>query len=351
VLACPSGGAPTRRQQRLENSLTRCVNAVSAFLACVESGGGDGSFLVAGASLEEVAIGAGGNTLDLPERIVDQRRKQLLARLGERFDRSGVPVACRHDTPCEASNEPSPAAAEAPAVKRLAESFLGKRLLEPCRSHRRDDRPEAGRTARVCFAWIRSRVVKLDLRALDELHAPLATHACDELLELVAGPRTDLFCPPDGGPPTLNAPVLLANIHDGDFVLSAHTEAELQATFDAGALVLWHDERTWAKLALELSPEGRPTVVTVVTRDRSDDCNSVVLDQPRAHLRTARIDDAFSFHLHAAGRWHLIRHFFLGNVSVRAGFLAQSPTGEGCTVRFREARVDSRRLDDIRDGS
>jgi regulation of enolase protein 1 (concanavalin A-like superfamily) len=169
--------------------------------------------------------------------------------------------------------------------------------------------------------------VKLDLHALDELHAPLTANASGDYVELVAGPRTDLFRPPDGAPPTLDAPALLASLHDGDFVLSAHVEAELRATFDAGALVVWHDERTWAKLALELSPEGRPTVVTVVTRGRSDDCNSVALDRPSAHLRLARIDDAFAFHLHAAGRWQLIRHFFLDTTSVRAGFLAQSPTG------------------------
>jgi uncharacterized protein len=183
------------------------------------------------------------------------------------------------------------------------------------------------------------------------LASSLDLHALDEPVELVAGPRTDLFRPPDGGPPTLDAPALLADVHDGDFVLSAQIEAELQATFDAGALLLWHDENTWAKLALELSPEGRPTVVTVVTRGRSDDCNSVVLDEPRAHLRLARIGDAFAFHLHAEGRWQLVRHFFLGSAGVRVGFLAQSPTGRGCAVRFSQVRVESRRLADLRDGS
>jgi len=182
-------------------------------------------------------------------------------------------------------------------------------------------------------------LARLDLRTLEEQY------------ELVAGPQTDLFCPPDGGPPTLNAPLLLADPPEEDFVLSARVEAELRATFDAGALLLWHDERTWAKLALELSPEGRPTVVTVVTRGRSDDCNSVVLDDANAHLRLARIGDAFAFHLHAEGRWQLVRHFSLDGARVHAGFLAQSPTGRGCTARFRQVRFESRRLDDIRDGT
>jgi uncharacterized protein len=194
--------------------------------------------------------------------------------------------------------------------------------------------------------------VSLDLRPFEELNGPLTALASEGAVELVAGPRTDLFCPPDGRPPTTSAPGLLATLPEGDFVLSARIEAELRSTYDAGALVLWHDERSWAKLAVELSPAGRPTVVTVVTRGRSDDCNSVALDGPSARLRLARIDDAFAFHLHASGRWELIRHFSLdAAASVRAGFLAQSPTGEGCTVRFREISAEPRRLDDVRDGT
>jgi regulation of enolase protein 1 (concanavalin A-like superfamily) len=147
------------------------------------------------------------------------------------------------------------------------------------------------------------------------------------------------------------APALLANLHEGDFLLSAHIEAELHALFDAGALLVWQGDRSWAKLALERSPEGQPTVVTVVTRDLSYDCNSVTLDQPSAHLRVARIDDAFAFHLQVAGRWQLIRHFVLNAANVRVGFLAQSPTGDGCTARFREIRAERRRLNDVRDGT
>jgi regulation of enolase protein 1 (concanavalin A-like superfamily) len=193
--------------------------------------------------------------------------------------------------------------------------------------------------------------MNLDLNDLEELHASVAAHVSDGLVELVAGPCTDIFCPPGGTPPTLNAPVLLANLHDRDFVLSAYIEAELQALFDAGALLVWQGDRSWAKFAVERSPEGKPTVVTVVTRNLSDDCNSVTLDQPSAHLRVARIDDAFAFHLEVAGRWQLIRHFVLEPGNVRVGFLAQSPIGQGCTARFRQMRAEQRRLNDVRDGT
>jgi regulation of enolase protein 1 (concanavalin A-like superfamily) len=193
--------------------------------------------------------------------------------------------------------------------------------------------------------------VSLDLRALEELHAPLLAQASDEVVELVAGPRTDLFCPPGGDAATLNAPALLADLAKGDFALSARVEAELRSTFDAGALLLWHDESTWAKLAVERSPDGRPTVVSVVTRGASDDCNSIALERPGAQLRAARIGDAFAFHVHLEDRWQLIRHFSLGTAGIRPGFLAQSPTGEGCATRFTGIRVEARRLADLRDGT
>ena len=193
--------------------------------------------------------------------------------------------------------------------------------------------------------------MNLDLHALEELHESVAAHISDGLVELVAGPRTDIFCPPDGSPPTLNAPALLANLYNEDFVLMAHVEAELQSLFDAGALLVWQGDRSWAKFAIERSPEGQATVVTVVTRGLSDDCNSVALVQPSAHLRIARMDDAFAFHLQVASRWQLIRHFVLNAGNVYVGFEAQSPTGEGCTARFQQIRAEQRRLNDVRDGT
>ena len=137
----------------------------------------------------------------------------------------------------------------------------------------------------------------------------------------------------------------------GDYLLSARVDAGLAATFDAGALVVWADERTWGKLALERSPAGAATVVSVVTRGVSDDCNSWTLDEPAAWLRIARIGDAYAFHASRDGsRWDLVRHFRLEAASVSAGFEAQSPLGEGCTARFSEIAFTASTLGDIRSG-
>jgi len=170
-------------------------------------------------------------------------------------------------------------------------------------------------------------------------------------LELSAGPASDLFADPAGGEPLANAPALVGAA-PGDFLLSARVRAELASTFDAGVLLLRRDERNWAKLCFELSPQGEPTVVSVVTRGVSDDCNSFAAEGDEVRLRIARLGDCFAFHASTdAIFWRLVRYFALeGEGEVSIGFLAQSPTGEGCRVRFDEIDYAERRLGDLRSG-
>jgi regulation of enolase protein 1 (concanavalin A-like superfamily) len=170
-------------------------------------------------------------------------------------------------------------------------------------------------------------------------------------LELSAGPATDLFTDPAGGDALANAPGLVGVAH-GDFLLSARVRVEFAATFDAGVLLVHRDERNWAKLCFELSPQGEPTVVSVVTRGVSDDCNSFALEGAAVWLRIARLGNCFAFHASSGdGFWKLVRYFALeGDGEPSLGFLAQSPTGEGCRVRFDEIAFEERRLDDLRSG-
>lgn len=47
----------------------------------------------------------------------------------------------------------------------------------------------------------------------------------------------------------------------------------------------------------------------------------------------------------------MIRHFSLGEGDgIAVGFEAQSPTGEGCAVRFEQIRYEARTLGDLRSG-
>lgn len=183
--------------------------------------------------------------------------------------------------------------------------------------------------------------------------APAPSWKADEHgLELHAAAETDLFCDPAGGSPVAAPAALLGAAPEGDFLFSARVSCEQRSTYDAGVLLLYRDEQNWAKLCLELSPQGIPTVVSVVTRGVSDDCNSFACERAEIFLRITRIDDCFAFHAASGdGLWQLVRYFALeGEGEVEIGFMAQSPTGSGCSARFEQIAFEQRRLGDLRNG-
>lgn len=139
---------------------------------------------------------------------------------------------------------------------------------------------------------------------------------------------------------------------DEVFWLSAHASGALVATYDAAVLMLYVDDRHWAKLCLERSPQGQPMIVSVVANGVSDDCNSVVLDSATAYLRVAGLGTAFALHYSLDGvTWHFVRYFALQHsAGLRAGFSVQAPTGDGCTVTFSAICYAPVLLEDLRSG-
>jgi uncharacterized protein len=171
--------------------------------------------------------------------------------------------------------------------------------------------------------------------------------------------HTDLYVNPGGegsgdAESMLNAVTLLGTPPAGDFQFSARVRVDFIAQYDAGVLLLWIDERHWAKFCFEFSPASEPMVVSVVTRDFSDDANAFVTPDRSVSLRVSRVDRVYAFHASTDGQtWRLIRVFTLGAAvdSHMIGFEAQSPTGDGCVVTFDRIRFTSERLGDLRDGS
>jgi len=172
-----------------------------------------------------------------------------------------------------------------------------------------------------------------------------------------AQPRTDMFIDPavDNPEPVLNAATLIGDLPpEGDFQFSARVTVDFGATFDAGVLLIWRDERCWGKLCFEFSPEAEPMIVSVICRGAADDANAFVVPDRTVWLRVSRIDRAYAYHASVDGTtWQLIRVFgFDGDPSRdRIGFVGQSPTGEGCNATFDEISFRPERLADLRDAS
>jgi regulation of enolase protein 1 (concanavalin A-like superfamily) len=93
-------------------------------------------------------------------------------------------------------------------------------------------------------------------------------------------------------------------------------------------------------------------IVSVVTQGFSDDANAYVVAGNQTFLRIARLGRAFAFHASEDGRyWQLIRNFTLEpSDQLAAGFVAQSPTGAGCTATFAQIVYAPERLADLRSG-
>jgi uncharacterized protein len=188
---------------------------------------------------------------------------------------------------------------------------------------------------------------------------PSGSPACQatvsgESLALTCGAKSDLFIDPageEGARP--DAGRLTGLPGDLDFTFAARVTVQFASVFDAGVLLLYLSERRWAKLCYEFSPQHKPTAVTVVTRGTSDDSNS--FDTPGAPLwlRITRSGRAWAFHASTDGAWwRLLRYFTLGEASgARVGFLAQSPSGTGCTAVFDGITYKPGAPADLRDGS
>ncbi len=187
-----------------------------------------------------------------------------------------------------------------------------------------------------------------------ELHwknSPESWAADERGLKIVAGKSTNWFISPGDGYESHSAPLLLFK-PDGDFVLSTKLTVELRTTWDAGFLMVYIDDTTWAKFALERSAYNEPTVVSVVTRGVSDDCNSAVIAGDSIYMRVAKAGKAIAFYTSPDGRgWKLVRAFTLGaDDRLKVGFASQSPIGETQTAMFSEISYSARKIRDLYKG-
>ena len=89
---------------------------------------------------------------------------------------------------------------------------------------------------------------------------------------------------------------------------------------------------------------GRGGVVSVVTHALSDDANAFAVAGDAVWLRISRLGPAVALHARLDDEpWRFVRHFaFAAPGGVRAGFLAQSPLGDGATARFDEIGFTAR---------
>ncbi len=177
---------------------------------------------------------------------------------------------------------------------------------------------------------------------------PVSFIANDSLIRISAKGKTNLFNNPNGIYKVQDAPMLLFE-PKGDFTLKAKVSGNLQSIYDVAALVVYQDENLWAKFCYENSVEKIPTIVSVVTRKYSDDCNSLSTSS-YAYMSIVRKGEEFSFFYSPDdAKWQLIRHFRLELTGIlKVGFAAHGSRGDGFTANFTEIKYLDKALEDMR---
>jgi regulation of enolase protein 1 (concanavalin A-like superfamily) len=176
---------------------------------------------------------------------------------------------------------------------------------------------------------------------------PVSYAITNNELTMVAGEKTDMFRDPNVTYNTDNAPKLLFQA-DEDFVLTTAIQHAFASKWDGGAIVLKSDSINWVKFCFEKDYTGAHRVVSVVTKNISDDSNSIEINADIAFFKMAKAGNVITLYCSADGKkWLLIRHLqFDAKPGFKVGFLAQSPTGTRCEVKFSQIKYEKKKIKD-----
>ena len=174
---------------------------------------------------------------------------------------------------------------------------------------------------------------------------PIDFKADKNSITITAGENTDMYRAPDFSWNTDNAPQLLFDA-DEDFVLTASIKHDFKNKWDAGALVIKEDSLNYVKYCFEKDYEGAKRVVSVVTQNFSDDCNSMAVNQDKIFYRVTKAGNFIMLFYSENGKnWYMVRALRMNlKGKVKAGFLAQSPNGKINTVTFSDIKYEVKKV-------
>lgn len=174
------------------------------------------------------------------------------------------------------------------------------------------------------------------------INEPASWRFNDGVLHIDVAQSADIFADPAGVNVRSSAPFLYCQAQ-GDFSLTARVDVDMLAAYDSACVMVMADENHWAKLCYE-QVNGKPTIVSVVTRDVSDNCLSESIGPARPYLKVLRAGNCVAFHYSLdASNWTLVRFFGLdARTPLKVGVVGQCPAGTGTRVRVESFDFDTR---------
>lgn len=169
-------------------------------------------------------------------------------------------------------------------------------------------------------------------------------------LVFTAHQGTDFFNDMISGKNNDNAPRLVFQ-PKGDFIFSAKMTGKFVGSYDGGALILYNDIMSSAKLTFEKS-RGTQALWSTVTKGPADDVHHRSFAEESMYLKVARKQNMYFFYSSNDGKtWDMLRSFVLDkNGSTQLGLLVQSPEAKAFTLRISEIRYLAKGFDDYWQG-
>ncbi|MFE9426421.1 DUF1349 domain-containing protein [Kitasatospora sp. NPDC006697] len=176
---------------------------------------------------------------------------------------------------------------------------------------------------------------------------PSWSAGADGRLELTAPAGSDLYRVP--GVREIDAVPGLSRTLDGDFTLSVRVAVAGTRFADAAGLLV-HTAGGWAKCCVERAPDGRWSVVTVVSLPDSDEAAGPDLAAPGTELTVVREGRRLAF-LHRedpAADHRFLRTLPIADGPLRVSLFAQAPFSDRCTAVFDAPQLSPEPLRDRR---
>ncbi|WP_459481402.1 DUF1349 domain-containing protein [Clostridium saccharoperbutylacetonicum] len=177
-------------------------------------------------------------------------------------------------------------------------------------------------------------------------------------IEIFAPKESDFFCNNgavgDEGitPESLsNAPFYYTEV-TGDFIMRVKVSHDFKDMYDSSSIMIMQDMTHWAKACFELTDFNTHAVVSVVTKDQSDDANGCNIDGNSVWLQVCHVGQSFAFHYSIDGdNYYMMRFFNLpAEKTLKVGLLAQAPTGSGGIRIYEDLTIEKRKVKNIRMG-
>lgn len=173
-------------------------------------------------------------------------------------------------------------------------------------------------------------------------------------IEIISSAETDFFIEP-GQPPynKANAPLLLEPVDNTKpFTFSIKVSPTHLVKYDAGMAFLYVNDSEWLKFAFEVDERMIGRIVTVKTKEFSDDNNHDDIPAKSVYLKISSDTKVVGFYYSLdAKTWQLVRVFkneYPQNLKIGIG--SQSPAGKGNKAIFSDFQWKEGSVKDFRMG-